>query len=282
MRPPQRSTVRAGAGTPLINVDAVIPSIQGPGVGIGTWINQLASYINEDSTSTAASATVTIGGTAHAGDVITVTISSIAVSYTDTSTGGVGTGTLTVGGTVQVGDVLEATVAGHLTVYQLAAGDTTAALAAASLAAALNADTTFAASFGATSAAGVVTITAKTPGAAGNVSLAANVGGHLPTTTLTASGAALTGGGAGDTLASIAAGIAAAIAANTTLAYLVTATVAGDVVTITAVQKGTNANSITLSAAVTGTGATVTATASAATLGASTAGTGEDDILLAY
>jgi hypothetical protein len=76
-------------------------------------------------------------------------------------------------------------------VYTLVAGDTTAALAAASLAASLNADPAFAASYSASAAAAVVTIQSRSASNLTTLVAAAGGGG----VTATASGATLTGGG---------------------------------------------------------------------------------------
>lgn len=268
--------------TTLAQLNAAYPSLQGPGLGLGDLLNVIGTNLNADSAATAASDTVTIGGTAHAGDLVTVTVNGFANSYTSLAAGDLGTGTVTVGGTVETGDVCEVTVAGNTVIYQLGAGDTTTTIAAASITTALNANSTFAASFTATSALAVITITAKLPGTAGNATLAVNVGGHLPTTTLTVSGGTLTGGTNGDTLTTIATAIKSAINADPNAGGLVTATSSGAVVTLTAKRKGTAANAYTLTAAVTGSGATVTATAAAATFGGSTAGTGNNDVLAIF
>lgn len=80
---------------------------------------------------------------------------------------------------------------------------------------------------------------------------------------------------AGDTnLAGIATAVAAAIGADPVVKAMVTAAANAAVVTLTAKVKGTDFNSTTLAASVSGEDATVTATAQAATFGAATAGTG--------
>ncbi len=266
--------------TTKAQADAVIPALSGPNVGIATLLDQIITNLNAASTATAAHATVTIGGTAHLGDQVTITVNGFSNFYTSQAPGTAASGTATVGGTVEVGDVLEVTVAGNLVVYSLVAGDTTTTIAATSLAAALNANATFAASYVATSSAAVVTVTALLPGTAGNVTLACAVSGHTPTTTLTASGANLTGGAAGDTLNSIANNLVVAINADPNAGGLVTATRSGAVITLTSKLKGPQGSAYTLAAAVTGSGATVTATAQGSTLGAGTAGTGNNDVIL--
>ncbi len=83
-----------------------------------------------------------------------------------------------------------------------------------------------------------------------------------------------------DTLAKAATKVAEAINGNEAASALVTASASQAVVTLTAKHKGSDFNSTTLTAAVTGEGATTTATAQAATFGAATPGTGLSDIAL--
>lgn len=75
-------------------------------------------------------------------------------------------------------------------------------------------------------------------------------------------------------LAGIATAVAAAIGADPVVKEMVTAAANAAVVTLTAKVKGTDFNSTTLAASVSGEDATVTATVQAATFGAATAGTG--------
>lgn len=104
------------------------------------------------------------------------------------------TGSVALGGTFKAGDIVTVTVAGNAVPYTLVAGDTNLAGAAASIAAALNANATFKAGYEAFVASGsTVTIESKTTTAA---TLTAAVTGTTPTTTATASGATLTAGGA--------------------------------------------------------------------------------------
>lgn len=102
-------------------------------------------------------------------------------------------GTFTVAGTFSTSSILNATIRGVLVAYQVIAGDTTNNGAAASLAAAINANVSLAPLVRATASTNVVTVTALTPGAGGNTfALVASVTGG--TMTLTASAAFMAGG----------------------------------------------------------------------------------------
>lgn len=212
----------------------------------------------------AASGTVTIGGTFHAGDVVTTTIGGVAVAYTtvtgDVNLAGVATsvaaainanasaaamvaaanftGTVTIGGTFHAGDVVTVIINGTSVTHTVVAGDTNLAGVATGVAAAINANATLQALVLASASTDTVTITAIT-GNDTNISLSSSVSGVGATVTATASGATLA---------------------------------ASAVVTLTAVTAGTAGNSISLVAAVTGSGATETATASGADLAGGAAG----------
>lgn len=258
----------------------MLRALPGNGDPAGTWFNKLAIAINSLLTNTAAAATVTIGGTPHAGDLVTVAVGGTQVQVTSQQAGGASTGTFTVGGTVQTGDTLIATVGGETAYYELTVTEDNATKAAAKLAEAIGDNAAIAANFTATSDAAIVTVTAKVFHEDYNVAITADIGGADSTTTLTASGGTLTGGGAGDTTTTLAVAVKNAINADPTLSKVVEATNSGAVVTLTAKYGGTEFNATTLTAAVTGEDATVTATAQAATFGAATAGTGADDIHL--
>lgn len=141
-------------------------SISGPGVALGDFLNLIVAQGNQGSSSVAASATVTLGGVVHTGDVVTTTVAGTAIPYT------------------------------------LLAGDSTLTIAGASVSAALNANATFALSYLATNAAGVVTVTRRRKGTNGNgTTLTAAVTGAGATTTATASGNLAGGTGVDDLLA---------------------------------------------------------------------------------
>ncbi len=103
--------------------------------------------------------------------------------------------TVVIGGTFHAGDIVNITVGGHEVSYTSVAGDTNLAGVASSTEAALNADATFSASYVASVNSGTITITAKVAGTAANaVTLTASVSGSGATTTATAGGAYLAGG----------------------------------------------------------------------------------------
>ncbi len=101
-------------------------------------------------------------------------------------------GTVTIAGTFHAGDIITVTVGGVATAYTVVAGDTNVAGIAASLATALNSNSAFSAIAYATVAAAVVTIVSK---ALNTTTLTSAVSGAGATVTATASGATLTGGG---------------------------------------------------------------------------------------
>jgi phage tail sheath gpL-like len=124
-------------------------------IGIGDLLNQLIALANQGSGSTAASRAATYGGTATAGDVLTLTIDGVDFAHT-------------------------------------VVDDTSVTTAMAEMVAALNADDTFSARYTASNAAGVITATAKRKGTGmnGTTFVASKVG----TGTFVAAGATMTGG----------------------------------------------------------------------------------------
>jgi hypothetical protein len=99
----------------------------------------------------------------------------------------------TVGGTFATNDTLTTTIAGHAVVYTVLAGDTTDALIAQHVAAAINANTSVNTLVVATYSGAVVTVTAIADGVAGN-SIAFACTKASAAGTYTASGANLAGG----------------------------------------------------------------------------------------
>jgi hypothetical protein len=99
----------------------------------------------------------------------------------------------TVGGTFATNDTLTTTIAGHAVLYTVVAGDTTDALIATHVAAAINANTTVNKLVIASAAGAVVTVTAIADGVAGNaITFACTKVSSAGT--YTASGADLAGG----------------------------------------------------------------------------------------
>lgn len=101
--------------------------------------------------------------------------------------------TVTIGGTFKAGDVVTVTVGGVATAYTVKAADTDLAGAAAAIAVALNSNLAFTALATAAADGAVVKLVAKN--ASNAITLTAAVTGTLPTTTATASGATFANGG---------------------------------------------------------------------------------------
>jgi hypothetical protein len=144
------------------------------------------------------------------------------------------TGTVTIAGTIQTGDVVHVVVNGINVATTVTASETTATLVAAKVVSTINAHATASLVVTASNLAGVITLTARTGGTAGNtVTLTANVTGTTPTTTATAGGATLTGGVNGGVLAIGTYGVTAMFAAGSQLKIR-----KGDKWTITAHAQG--------------------------------------------
>jgi hypothetical protein len=90
---------------------------------------------------------------------------------------GFASGTITLGGTPATSNTVVPRINGHATTYTLVSGDTTTALTATHLAAAINADGTNSPLVLATAALSVVTITALAQGAPGALTLSVSVTG---------------------------------------------------------------------------------------------------------
>jgi phage tail sheath gpL-like len=147
---------------------------------------------------------------------------------------------------------------------------------------AFNADTRLNTTYIASNSTNIITFTNLLPGVVTQTCTSSVHGGSATTTAVTTA-SPFSNGVAGDTVTSIASAVKAAMLAVPGIAALVAVTQAAGVLTLTAKQKGTAANTIVLATAVTGAGATVTMTNPVALgngLSGSTAGTGRDDILL--
>lgn len=260
----------------LTQLNALYPNLSGPGVPLGTYLNQLSMASNTNSGATAAAATVTIAGTPHAGDVITTRIAGVAVVRTSLTVGVQATVSVALA-SCQIGDVGEITLDGDVYVYEMASA--VEATEAEAWKVILNADARFNETYIASRSGDSLVI--KTIDYVVNTkAISTNVGGAGHTTTLTRSAATLTLGVVGDDTTTIATGIKNAVNASAAASALVTATSSGAVVTLTAKRKGTAFNANTLTSVVTGTSNTVTSTAEAGTFGGATAGTGADDMIL--
>ena len=124
--------------------------------------------------------------------IITVRVADGTEAKADGDLGTASKGTVTIAGTPAVTNTLNVVLAGTtFGPYTLGAGDTTAAITAASFGDFLNADATFAASYIARVAGAVVTIFSKTVSNTTTFTASAGGGGA----TATASGATLAGGG---------------------------------------------------------------------------------------
>jgi phage tail sheath gpL-like len=267
----------------LALLNSLYGKVDGTGLGLGDWLNATAAASNASNTgASAAAATVLIGGGNKVGDAPWVAVGGHKVSYASSLANGRATATVVLGGAPQVGDTPTVSVNGMVIPYSLLAGDSTLPLAAAALAAAMSSTPLFSADYTAVAAGASVAITSKRPGAQWNVPLSVSVGGHLPTLTLTKSGATLAGGEIGDSHDQMAAGLAAAANADPDVSFLVQATATGPSVALVAKLRGTGGNAIALAAGVGGNSEPlVTATASSATLGGTTAGVGRNDVPLA-
>lgn len=123
---------------------------------------RLGSFVRSSALATQATGTVTIGGTAETGNVVTVVIGGVSVAFTVTG------------------------------------AETTTALVAEAVKEAINDDEDAAALVTATRSNSIITLTAVEPGTGGNaITLTTAVTGDTPTTTSTASGAVLSGAIAG-------------------------------------------------------------------------------------
>jgi phage tail sheath gpL-like len=153
----------------------------GPNQPLGSWLNGLAKRANATAGSTAAAATVTLGGVFHAGDAVALTLGNPGLPYFNYANNG-GKYTLS---------------------YTSQAGDATLTGVAASIVAAINADPVLNQAVLASNAAGVITLTAKVKGTGFNATtLSTAVTGVGATTTSTAQaatfGAATAGAGSDD------------------------------------------------------------------------------------
>jgi RHS repeat-associated protein len=254
--------------------EAVTYTVPANGSSLTTIASGLAAAINADAhlstlgvTATSASAVVSIKSASPNLTTYKQSVTPTSATGTETLTLGtnvVGNLTATVGGTITTGDVLGMTIrAANLPggqegiSYKVLTGATLTSIAAG-IAAAINADTNLQA-FGvtATSAAAIVTVTSsptytKSITGTETITLGSNVNGNISATvggtvtvgnilTINVTGAGLSGTKAenytvitGDSLTSIAAGLAAKINADASLqAIKVSATSAAAVVTIT-------------------------------------------------
>jgi phage tail sheath gpL-like len=268
------------AMTTKAQLNVAFANLAGVGVGLGDYLNMHAEAHNASSTSTAAVAVVTLGGTARAGDTPWIKVGDNTAQVASRLADGFATGTVTVGGTLQVDDVLHVDVDGELVAYSVAVGDSTHDLAAESLRLMMLANPDISDHYSVVRTGPALAITSLRAGPSGQVSLEVSVGGAGATTTLTRSAATLLGGSSGTPLPALATMLAAAVNASQAMSDDVTAVASGLEITLTAKLKGTGFNSKTLTSGVIGVGATITATAEAATFGAATAGTGANDLPL--
>ena len=205
--------LQAGSGEPLNVTNFTVAlagsfpvtSLSNLYVAAGSWqstpINPQTSNGIPVTLTLATSSSQTVNVYADVGSLGTVANTnspSASVATTTSPTASVAaTGTVTVGGTIVNSTTTAITINGYPSNYTTAAsGDTTSSVATA-LASAINANTNVNGTVSASASGGVVTITAKVAGSAGNnVTLTATTVGTM---TLTASGSTLAGGSNGAT-----------------------------------------------------------------------------------
>jgi len=278
-------TSAAGDGDAIASGATLSGGAQGS-VGVtvnGTLVTTDTTDLTDTAAATAVAAALEADGTlgpllAAVGNVADVEITwgakgtvGNAVTLSATSA----TGTATASGATLAGGLQAVTVVVGGTSVSIATEGADDTATAVLVVTALNANPTVAALITATSALGVITLTADAVGSSGNsITLTSAAGGG----TATASGGTLTGGaqavtvvvdgntvsvadaGSDDTATAIL--VAAALNADGTVAALITATSSGAVVTLTADATGAGGDALTL----TSTAGSGTATASGATL----------------